>query len=144
MGSSWQMPYVNGAFFLTFFMCRCVTGPRECLVGRRLRCGGACVEGRVWRGERGGPVGAWHAPSRPPRLAHPLPPLAFGAAVLTWDYWVVSNLELAKPHPRGFSSTTLFVIMSGAISLNALNYYWWGQMVRIALGRQSKPHGKAV
>ncbi|GAB4814172.1 hypothetical protein N2152v2_001218 [Parachlorella kessleri] len=60
----------------------------------------------------------------------------------SWDFYKASSADLASPRPGSFQPLTYYFFWVMCILLNGLNYYWAGEMIKLAAGKPHPKHAK--
>jgi hypothetical protein len=61
--------------------------------------------------------------------------------VLSKEFFLATQKELVNPHPGGMSTETIYGYYAAMIVMNSLNYYWFLNMMRLALFGNKNVHG---
>lgn len=62
------------------------------------------------------------------------------AAVLSKEFFVATQKELVNPRTGGMSAATIYAYYVAMIMMNSLNYYWFLNMMRLAIFGGKKVH----
>jgi hypothetical protein len=61
-------------------------------------------------------------------------------AVLSKEFYLATQKELQNPRADGMNAATIYAYYAAMVVMNSLNYYWFLNMMRLALFGGRKVH----